>query len=403
MTLLEILKHFEKLLACMTLLSIIPNAPSATAYIISGLISLLLLMCVWRVRRYPHKLSNEGIVFALFLCLLFYLFPMAGTDFYHYKEWVETAGYTDISSIPQYYLHYEKPYYYIINIVHNNYFLFRLVVWGGSLFLYWQTAKRLKIDKSTFVFYLCICIVQLTAVSRVCLAYAIAFYGFSILAQPITRKGNYLFSYILGSSIILFSLLFHRSAIFLLAILPFSLFNINKKTIWLFALAIPTIVVMAYTHLLDFIFNFEQTDTSLLDLETALYYLDSDKKRVLGWGQRIEFSMKYGSLIAMVILIVKSILNNSYKVWPKHIQKFANATLYIIVLASALLLAPGATTYKTFERLIDFSYVPQSFLLAYLLKTDYDKRWTYIVTLLLAGYVAYGIFYYNFYFSFTDF
>jgi len=328
---------------------------------------------------------------------------MAGTDFYNYKEWVETAGYTDISSIPQYYLHYEKPYYYIINIVNNNYFLFRLVVWGGSLFLYWQTAKRLKIDKSTFAFYLCICIVHLTAVSRVCLAYALAFYGFSFLAQPITRKGSNLFSFILGSSIILFSLFFHRSAIFLLAILPLSLFNFNKKTIWLFALAIPTLIVMAYTNLFDFIFNFEKIDISLLDSETAIYYLDSDKQRVVGWGQLIEFTMKYGSHIAMVILIAKSILNNSYKVWPKHVQKFANATLYIAGLALALLIAPGVTTYKTFERLIAFAYVPQSFLLAYLLKTDCDKKWTDIVTLLLAGYVAYGIFYYNFYFSFTDF
>ena len=387
----------------MMLLSIIPSAPSSGAYFLAGLISLLLLVSVWKVRKYPHKLSNNQIVFALFLCLLFYLFPMGGTDFYNYKEWVETTGYKDISSIPQYYLHFEKPYYYIINIVNNNYFLFRLVVWGGSLFLYWQTAKRLKIDKSTFAFYLCICIVQLTAVSRVCLAFAIAFYGFSFLAQPIIRKGSNLFSFILGSSIILLSLFFHRSAIFLLAILPLSLFNFNKKTIWLFALAIPTIIVMAYTQLFDVIFNFAQTDNSLLDSETALYYLDSDKIRVFGWGQRIEFSMKYGSHIAMVILIVKSILKNSFKVWPKHVQKFANATLYITVLASALLLAPGATTYKTFERLIDFSYVPQSFLLAYLLKTGCDKKWTEIVTLLLAGYVVYGIFYYNFYFGLTDF
>lgn len=385
------------------ILSIIPSAPSSGAYFLSGLLSLLMLASVWKVRTYPHKLSKKGIVFALFLCLLFYLFPMGGTDFYDYKEMVETVGYTDISSLQQYSFHLEKPYYYIINIVNNNYFLFRLVVWGGSLFLYWQTAKRLKIDKSTFVFYLSICIVPLTAVSRVSLAYALAFYGFSFLVQPITRKGSNLFSFILGSSIILFSFFFHRSAIFLLAILPLSLFNFNKKTIWLFALVIPTIFVMIYTRLFEFILNFKNIDVSLLDLKTAMYYLDSDKQRIIGWGQLIDFTLKYGSLIAMVILIVKSILNNSYKVWPKHVQKFANATLLITGLALALLIAPGATTYKAFERLIAFSYVPQGFLLAYLLKTGYDKKWTEIVTLLLAGYVVYGIFYYNFYFSFTDF
>lgn len=385
------------------LLSIIPSAPSAGSYIFGGLLSLLLVFCVWGVRKSPHKLSSNGLLFAIFLCLTFYLFPMGGTDFYDYKEWVETAGYTDVSSIPMYYLHYEKPYYYIINFVHNNYFLFRLTVWGGSLLLYWKTAKRLRLDKSAFAFYLCICIVQLTAVSRVCLAYALAFYGFSFLSKPIGNNNKNILSYIIGVSIILVSLLFHRSAIFLLAILPLSLFNFNKKTIWLFALAIPTIVVAAYTNLFDFIFNFDQTETSLLDSETAMYYLDSEKKRAVGLGQMIEFSMKYGSHIIMVFLIVKSILNNTYRSWPTHVQKYANATLFITVLAAALLFVPGASTYKTFERLIAFAYVPQSFFMAYVLKMDYEKKLVNVFNLLITGYVVFGVLYYNFYFGIIDF
>ncbi len=385
------------------LLSIIPNAPSSISYVFAGVLSILLVLCVWRVKNIPHKLTSNGILFALFLCLIYYLFPMGGTDFYDYKEWVETSGYTNLSSIPFYYLHYEKPYYAIINLVQNNYLLFRLIVWGGSLLLYWQTARRLQLNTNTFAFYLCICIVQLTAVSRVCLAYALAFYGFSFLAKPIGRGVSNLFSYALGVGIILVSLLFHRSAIFMLAILPLSLFSFNKKTIWLFALAIPTIVVAAYTNLFDFIFNFEQTDTSLLDSETAMYYLDSDKKRSVGMGQGLEFAMKYGSHVVMVLLIVKSILNSAYKSWPAHIQKYANATLFITVLAAALLLAPGASTYKTFERLIAFAYVPQSFFMAYLLKLDYEKKLVNIFNLLITGYVVYGTLYYNIYFGVIDF
>ena len=385
------------------LLSIMPSSPSSASFIISGFISLLLILCVWKAKSYPHRLSNSSLYFALFLCLIYYLFPMAGSDFYDYKEWVETAGYTDISSIPMYYLHYEKPYYYIINFVHNNYFLFRLTVWGGSLLLYWKTAERLRLDKSAFAFYLCICIVHLTAVSRVCLAYALAFYGFSFLSKPIGNNNKNILSYIIGVSIILVSLLFHRSAIFLLVILPLSLFNFNKKTIWLFALAIPTIVVAAYTNLFDFIFNFDQTESSLLDSETAMYYLASENKRAVGLGQMIEFSMKYGSHIIMVFLIVKSILNNTYRSWPTHVQKYANATLFITVLAAALLLAPGASTYKTFERLIAFAYVPQSFYLAYMLRMDYEKKLVNVFNLLITGYVVYGVLYYNFYFGIIDF
>ena len=326
---------------------------------------------------------------------------MMGTDYYDYKEWVEKAGYTDINAIPFYYEHYEKPYYVIINMVQNNYFLFRLVVWGGSLLLYWQTAKRLELDKSTFVFYLCICIVQLTAISRVCLAYALAFYGFSFIVKPIRRRK--LISYVMGTCVILFSLLFHRSAIFLLAVLPISLFNINKKTIIIIALALPFIVVAMNTDLFDFLLNFDQTEDSLLDSNTAVSYLGTDKQRVVGVAQMIEFFMKYGSHVVLTILIVKSILNRSYTRWPVHMQKYANATLFIVVLASALLFTPGAATYKTFERLIGFAYVPQSYWLAYILKLDNEKKMIKLFNMLMVGYVIYGTLYYNFYFAITDF
>ena len=362
-----------------------------------------MIISVWSVRKTPHKLSAEGIVVAVFLCLLYYLFPMAGSDYYDYKDWVETIGHTDIASIPRYYLHYEKPYYYIVNIVQNNYFLFRLVVWGCSLLLYLSTAKRLRIDKSTFVFYLCICIVQLTAVSRVCLAYALAFYGFSFLVEPITKKGSNLVSFVVGSLIIAISVFFHRSALFLLAVLPLSLLKIDKKSIWLLAIAFPFLVIIVNTNIFGYVFNFDQTDASLLDSETATYYLDSDKESILGVGRIIERILKYGGQVVMLFLIVRNIINESFLSWPKPIQRLANATLLIIVFAASLLLTPGATTYKTFERLIDFVYVPQSLMLAYLLKWDYDKKMVKIFNALIASYVVYGVLYYNFYFGITDF
>lgn len=385
------------------LLSIMPSAPSAASYIITGILSLLLVVVVWKVRKYPHKLSYGGIFVALLLCLLYYLFPMGGSDFYSYKEWVETAGYTNINQISQYYLHYEKPYYVIVNIVHNNYFFFRLIVWGGSLLLYWRSAIRLELDKSTFLFYLCIVIVHLTCVSRVCLSYALAFYGFSFLVKPISRKGNNLFSYIIGTALIIISLFFHRSALFLLLLLPLSLFNLNKRTIWLFVLAFPAIVVLISTNVFDYILNFDQTDSSLLDSETASLYLESDKKRVVGLGQSIEFFFKYGSHVVMVLLIAKCILSKAYQSWPTQIQKFANATLYITVIAFALYLAPGASTYKTFERLIAFAYVPESFFMTHLLKNDYEKKIVTVFNLLITAYIVYGALYYNIYFGIVDF
>lgn len=378
-------------------LSIMPSAPSTANHIIAGLLGILLVISVLKVRKYPHRLSNVGILLALFLCLIKYLFPMGGSDFYAYKVFVETSGYTDISTIPQYYLHYEKVYYAIINIVHNDYFLFRLVVWGGALLLYWLTAKRLGLDKSTFAFYLGICIVPLTAVSRVCLAYAIGFWGFSLLVKPITRKGSNTFSFILGAALIIASVLFHRSAILLLVILPLSLINFNKRTIWLLALAFPIIAVVITSNVFDFVLSYNQTEDSIIDASTASYYLENSKKRVVGIGQGIDFFFKYASHLVLIYMIVCSVFNKKYQEWPPVIRKFANAALLINLLALAVLLAPDASTYKTFERFIGFSYVPQGFMLSYLLTIDYEKKQINLINLLIIGYVLYGAFYYNIY------
>lgn len=386
----------------MTLLSIIPNAPTSTAYIIGGILPLLLLASVWGIAKYPHKMSSDGILLILFLCLLNYLFPLGGTDFYAYKELVEHVGHVDINSISQYEFHDEKPYYAIINFVGGNYLLFRFIVWGGSLILFWKTARRLKLDRNTFVYYLGICIVQMTLVSRVSLAYAIAFYGFSFFAKPLRRME--VLSYIIGAIIIAVSLFFHRSAIFLLAVLPLSLANINKKLIMLLSLMILIVVIgISRVNLLDIVVNAGQEDASLLDTDTAIYYLGSDKERAVGLGQSIEFILKYGSHIAIFVLITRNIFNKSYNKWPDHVRKFANVTLIVTVFATALLLIPGMPTYKIFERLIAFAYVPQSFFLAYMLKMDYDRKWVKIFNLLMTGYVVYGALYYNFYFGIDNF
>lgn len=385
------------------MLSIIPSSPSSFAYFLAGVLSLLLVMSVVTVKIFSHRLSKEVINIALLLCLLNYLFPMGGTDFYSYKEEVEASGFTDTSVITQYDFHMEKPYYYIINIVANNYLLFRMVVWGGSLLLLWITSIRFKLDKNAFIFYLGISIVHLTSTSRVVLAVALALFGFSYLIWPIANRLGKLTSYILGSLIMLSSFFFHRSVIFLLIVMLLSLVEFNKRTIWLFVLFVPTLFVVVISGIFDIVFTSDMSDASLLDKDTALYYLNSEKKSSLGIGRMLELILKYFAHISVVILIVKNFADNSIKMLPNYVRKLANITVLINGLALSVLLLPDVATFKTFERLIDFSYVPMGFLLAYMFKSGFEKLWTDRATLFLMGYVVFGIFYYNIYFSFINF
>jgi hypothetical protein len=379
----------------MLLSIILPSSQTAAGDAFAGLIVLLSMIIVWRVRKYPHKLSSYGIVFALFLCLVHYVFPGTSGDFQTYKEFVEGSGFINTNIIAAYYEHFERVYYVIVNFVHNDYFLFRLVVWGGSLVFFCLTAIRLKIDFNTFIFFFCISVAPLTSTSRVSLVYAIAFYGFSFIVEPITRKGSNILSFIFGAILIWVSLFFHRSAIFLLLTLPLCLIDFNKKILKLLPFVFVIIVIVLNTNLFNYIIGYNQTDDSLFDAQTAYLYLTADKKE-FGVGHLVRLGLRYCGIFAVGYLIVKCILNRSYSSWPKPVRRFAIATLIITVISTAFLCTSG-NTYKTFERLTGFSVFPRCILLAYLLKIGFEKKLVNTIIYFLAGYVVYDTIYELFY------
>ena len=289
--------------------------------------------------------------------------------------------------------HVEVAYVAIINFIHNNYFLFRVIVWGGAWLLFCLTAKQLKLDKSTFVFYLCIFIAPFTSTSRLALALAIAFFGFAILVRPFDKYK--LISRILGVVLIALSFLFHRSAPFLAAVLPLSMLKFTKANLKWFALLLIVFAVIIGTGLIDYIFSLDTTaEDSLIDAQTAQGYLQREKTfRDKGPGELLRLFFSYLSYALLFLIMVRGILKGIYNSWPTHIQKFANATLIAITFAFVFLIMPGANTYKTFERLIAFSIVPGAMVLAYLLKTGGERKLVDSVTITILCWVLYDIAY----------
>lgn len=377
----------------MLLLSIIPNHASLETVLIQTVLSFLMIAIVWNVKNKPHYLSQRNVNIALVLCLLYYLFPMSGSDYWGYKEMVETAGVTDLDLISQYTYHMEKPYWWITNMVNNNYFLFRLVVWGGSLFFFWLTAKQLGIDKSIFVFYLCVFIVQMTAVSRVSLAIAMSSFGASLIISPY-NKGRFI-KVLLGASVIGLSMFFHRSAVFLLLVFPLSIIRWNKRIIWAFVIAFPLLVMMANLNLIDFISG-DFSEDALIDSSTAEYYLNYNK-RVFGIGRIIYLALQYLCMIITIVVLYKAINKGDYKKWPKYVQFFCNAYLFTALFSAVFLFSLDGSTEKIFERLIAFSYFPQAVCLSYFLMTNYKPKTISIINYLIIGYFLYSTLYFTLY------
>lgn len=370
-----------------SLLSILPQAPSTSTTLVASLLQFFVVLWVVRVRKYPHQLSKPSIWVAWLLCLLLYLFCMFPGDYFRYMDIVETVGFVNkTDNILKY--HLEPPYFQIINFVHNDYLLFRLVVWGGALLLFYMTALRLKLDKSIFVFYLSIFIVHFSYTSRSALAVSMAFYGYALIVKPMEKMK--VLSILLGIMIISFAIKFHRSAPFLLFVMPLSLLKVNRTGIIVLLASIPIIISVVGSGLFDYVLGMNTTiEDSMFDSYTAQMYLNSEK-RTRGIGELIRLTLSYASYTSILVLIIKTITNKKYDTLPFGIQKLCNATILIILVALVVWLLPGANSYKTFERLIAFCVVPSAFVLSYFLKNNIEKKLTTLVTNLILSWVIYA-------------
>lgn len=355
----------------MAFLSIIPDAPSLGTALFTTFITFLLILYVQNVQRCPHKLPKNGVQVALFICLLVLLFPMAGGDYYDYKEWVEHAKANDIDSLSLYEEHYEKVYWAIVGLVHNNYLMFRLVVWGGALFLTYKAGRILKLDKDVFILYLAILVTINLTTSRVILAMAIAFLGMALIVNPTPKRGKALLLRVIGALLVISSIYFHRSAIFLLAIIPLSLLKINKRNLTVAFILFPIVVIIVNTNMIDFIMN---TDSdSLIDAGTAMYYMGNDKRK-MGIAMIILFALYYIPMALYILLILKNIHNRNSEKWPVYVQKFMNASLLVIVFSSIFLFTTSAETFKLFERFTAYLFIPMAFTMTYLFKNGYNVK-----------------------------
>lgn len=375
------------------LLSIIPDASSSGATLFAITLELVMIFWTVRVRKSPHVLKTGAVAVAILLCLLFYLFNMTSGDYFSYKKIVEDAGITQLLFYSATEFHVEIAYVAIINFVQNNYLLFRLIVWGGALTFFCLTALYLKLDRSTFIFYLSTCIVPLTVTSRIGLAYAVAFMGFAMLVYSPQRFK--IINIILGVLLVYGSFWLHRSAPFLLVVFPLALLEFNKRTMKILLFAIPILVLIIQSGLIDYIFSMNTTaEDSLFDAQTAQSYLSSEMRfGSKGPGELIRLFFEYLSFALVLLLVYRTIKDGTYKLLPGHIQKFMNAAALVIVFAFAFLIMPGANTYKTFERLIAFAIVPSALFLSYFLKNDIEKNLVNKTTLSFLCWVIYDALY----------
>lgn len=214
------------------MIDIIDTELTIVSYLFCQIAYFTIILLYWKecVKNFDINDIGSGL---LLLVILFCVLGFENGDFYGYQSYLKDKD-----------TQYMEPIYgFIAEIVSYNYFLFRLVVWGGAILLFYRTAKRFKINPNNALFILFIMFISTFDYARASLAMSVYYYGLSFLCIPI-RSGKYV-SYLYGLSIIFLSFFFHNSMIICILIAPTALIRISFKKLLFFLLAflllIPTI------------------------------------------------------------------------------------------------------------------------------------------------------------------
>lgn len=182
----------------------------------------------WNNPRYHHVKS---------LLLLFFVYSLTNFVDHDYWGYYEAVKFDPIDEAA----HVEAVYTSIIRFFNRNYLIFRTLVWGGALYIFYIGAKIAKIDTYHSLYLLAILFIVLFTYGRVSLAMAMVFTGY-IMFYNYKRKNPTLSC--LGLCLFLTAFFFHKSIVIAMALsIIMTYIPITKRTVVMTFLCMPILFI----------------------------------------------------------------------------------------------------------------------------------------------------------------
>lgn len=164
---------------------------AATTWVIFDIILFLLMLTpfflsisLYRNTTLFRPLKHYCLYFII--CILIYcLFDKASGDYYHYEEIIK-----EMSSQRTIVTHLEYIYVLIARFVHFDYFLFRLIIWGGALLLLAVCIRLNNVRKDLVYALFILCSLQIFSYARVSLGICLYLLGYLLVTQKTLHKIN---------------------------------------------------------------------------------------------------------------------------------------------------------------------------------------------------------------------
>ena len=339
---------------------------------------------------YTQENSRSRTVFLFCGLLLFALTSFVGDDFFHYYELMhEYRG--QVFGDQEFGL--EAFYQYLISYIDGNYFLFRLVVWGGSLILIKYATQLFGANLYHTLFLILAGFIITFSYARATLAMAVFSVGavlISVASESNIKKRA--IPTILGLIIIACSMYFHRSMLPVIAIAVGWLFmpwkkQIAKYSIWLFPIfvAICSFILKSAFEELFAVANSVEDDTGTLT--RAEYYAEQEAvvSNVNGY---IRLVFHYVAFYLPFLIIGNAVRSNSVldNMDKRHIWLYQIIYLTFIFSTSFLFMEVDMGTLL--DRYLYMSFIPMSILIASMKDSELLSKRQYlwiVVTFILSN------------------
>ncbi len=288
-------------------------------------------------------------------------------DFYNYESLVHNYDFS-ANAIN----HGEPVYKYIILFLNRNYLLFRIVLWGGALFLFSRCITILGLEDYKVVYYMFTSYILTFSYARATLAMSIYFLGIVMLCTHINRS---LIIKILGIILIPCSFFFHNSMIILITITPIIFFPLNRKTFFLTLLLIPAIFIVftdIWTNIISD--NFFLENEKLYDQISM--YAERTTKEINWKGKLYEWS-NYLTYFIPILILSYNVYFKGHNKLPSYIESFFKLALTLALIA-VMFLFLNIEGKVFFYRILFMSFIPLSIVAYYAASCNIINRKTYI-------------------------
>lgn len=323
---------------------------------------------------YLFRNYRKDVTITWVLILLFCLYAYWNTDYFSFRRdfFITLADFRD-------------PFYYYLGLVSfESYTLFRLLVWGGALWLYKKSLKRFHISLNFAVFVFAIFYLLTFSVGRISLGIAMYFYGISVLLNPYQNKFS---SYFKGVLFIVCSYWGHRAMALPIVLTPIILVKPTKKYVGILVIAGFILGKLSASLLSQLIAGDVLIGSGTAAEKALLAYASNENDLVMNWKFALTSKLRWYSIYFLVGYSVwKSFFSRSETIIPLNIQRLVIVCLTVFLFAFSLLQFDTIGANEMGERFLLILGLPLTGILAFFCKENICS-WRTLCFLLLPAFI----------------